>query len=338
MTGTAPRFWHQRGWRAIALLPLSAVFALLSRLRRLAYRLGIKRAAVLPVPVVVVGNIAVGGSGKTPVVAWLAEHLARAGYQPGIISRGYGRRDDGARCVEDGDSATEVGDEPLLLARLTGRPVAVGRDRPAAARCLLRAHPEVDLLISDDGLQHLALARAAELVVIDEQVLGNRWLLPAGPLREAIGRVRSADVVLIHGGVSSALRGALTGITCAPMTLAGDRFERLADRSERRAAADFGAAPVHAIAGIGRPQRFFDQLARLGLNVVPHPFPDHHLFSAGDLVVVPGEARIITEKDAVKCAQFAPPDTWVFPVRAQIPEAALQPILEKLNRHGRQAA
>ena len=194
------------------------------------------------------------------------------------------------------------------------------------------------MLISDDGLQHLALGRTAEIVVIDEQVLGNRWLLPAGPLRERLSRVHCADLVLTHGEVSTALCDALSGTACAPMTLAGDVFERLADRSERRAAAEFGAAPVHAIAGIGRPQRFFDQLAALGLNVVPHPFPDHHVFSARDLAVTAGEERILTEKDAVKCAHFAPPDTWVFPVRAQIPEAALQPILEKLTRHGRQAA
>ncbi len=338
MAATAPRFWQQRGWRAIALLPLSAVFATLSGLRRLAWRLGVKRASVLPVPVVVVGNIAVGGSGKTPVVVWLAEQLARHGYLPGIISRGYGREGDGVRCVADGDSAAEVGDEPLLLARLTGRPVAVGRDRPAAARCLLQAHPEVDVIISDDGLQHLALARTAEIIVIDEQVLGNRWLLPAGPLREGLSCVRRADLVLTHDGVSTLLLGALAGATCAPMTLAGDVFERLADRSERRTAADFGTEPVHAIAGIGRPQRFFDQLGELGLNVVPHPFPDHHVFSADDLAFAPGAARILTEKDAVKCAQFAPPGTWVFPVRAQIPDAALQPLLEKLTRHGRQAA
>ena len=338
MAATAPRFWQRRGWRAVALLPLSAVFAVLAGVRRLAYRLGMRQPAVLPVPVVVVGNIAVGGSGKTPVVLWLAEQLTRRGYRPGIISRGYGRQEDGVRCVDVHDDPAQVGDEPLLLTRLSGRPVAVGRDRPAAARCLLSAHPEVDVIISDDGLQHLALARAAEIVVIDEQVLGNRWLLPAGPLREGLSRVRRADLVLTHDGVSGALLAALSGVVHAPMTLAGDVFERLNARSERRSAKDFGAAPVHAVAGIGRPQRFFDQLAALGLEVVPHPFPDHHVFSAGDLAFAPGEARIVTEKDAVKCADFAPPDTWVLPVRAQIPDAALQPILEKLTRHGRQAA
>ncbi|MCB1959723.1 MAG: tetraacyldisaccharide 4'-kinase [Rhodocyclaceae bacterium] len=338
MPATAPRFWFDRGWRACLLRPASALFGALAALRRFAYARGWCTPRTVGVPVIVVGNIAVGGSGKTPVVAWLAAQLGDAGFTPGIISRGYGRSSDAAQCVDVTDSAIEVGDEPLLLARLTGCPVAVGRDRPAAAMCLRRDHPAVDVIISDDGLQHLALARAVEVVVVDEQVLGNRWLLPAGPLRESVGRLRSADLVLTHGEVSASLRAVLAGVATAPMTLRGDHFERLADRRERRSAADFGDTPIHAVAGIGRPQRFFDQLRDMGLNVVPHAFADHHPFSATDLAFGAGAVLLMTEKDAVKCAHFAPPDTWVFPVRAHIPPAALQPVLETLSRHGRQTA
>ncbi|TVT78169.1 MAG: tetraacyldisaccharide 4'-kinase [Denitromonas halophila] len=338
MTATAPALWQRRGWRALLLLPVSLVFAALSGARRLAYRLGVLSSQTAPVPVIVVGNVAVGGSGKTPVVIWLAEQLMAQGYRPGIISRGYGGQRTDARCVEASSRPDEVGDEPLLMARRTGCPVAVGRDRPAAARALCEGHPEVDVIISDDGLQHYALARTAEIVVIDERVLGNGWLLPAGPLREGIGRAGQADLVLTHGPVSPGLATRLSGVECAAMTLVGERFERIEQATQTAVAADFAGQTVHAVAGIGRPQRFFDQLTEMGLTVIAHPFPDHHAFTPADLAFGEGEATILTEKDAVKCAAFAPANTWVFPVRASIPDAALQPILEKLSRHGRQAA
>ncbi|MCZ4303632.1 tetraacyldisaccharide 4'-kinase [Zoogloeaceae bacterium G21618-S1] len=338
MTATAPAFWQRRGWRAVLLLPLSLVFAALSGLRRLAYRVGVLPSQAAPVPVVVVGNVAVGGSGKTPVVIWLAEQLTAQGYRPGIISRGYGGQRADVRCVVASSRPEDVGDEPLLMARRTGCPVAVGRDRPLAARVLCDAHPKVDVIISDDGLQHYALARTAEIVVIDERVLGNGWLLPAGPLREGVRRAVQADLVLTHGPVSSALADRLNGVSRAAMALVGERFERLGHPAQTAVAADFSGQSVHAVAGIGRPQRFFDQLSDLGLAVIAHPFPDHHAFTPADLAFGEGEATILTEKDAVKCAAFAPANTWVFPVRASIPDAALQPILEKLSRHGRQAA
>jgi len=338
MSAAAPPFWQARGWRAVLLLPLSALFGLLSALRRLAYRHGWIATRRAPVPVIIVGNIAVGGSGKTPVVAWLARQLTARGYTPGVVSRGYGRTDDAPQLVAPGDSAASVGDEPLLLAQLTGCPVAVGRDRPAAVELLLARRPEVDVILSDDGLQHLALGRDVEVLVVDEQVLGNRWLLPAGPLREPVSRLRRADLVVLHGPATEALTRALGAVTTAPMQLRGDHFESLGDRRQRRTAADFGATRVHAVAGIGRPERFFGQLRAMGLEVVPHPFPDHHAFSADDFAFAAGEPILLTEKDAVKCAPFAPEDTWVFPVSADIPEAALQPVLEKLNPHGRQTA
>ncbi|MBT0960863.1 tetraacyldisaccharide 4'-kinase [Denitromonas iodatirespirans] len=338
MAATAPQFWQRRGWRAIALRPLSLLFALLSAVRRLAYRCGLLARRSAPVPVVVVGNIAVGGSGKTPVVIWLAAQLQAQGFRPGIISRGHGGQVAQARCVVADDTADAVGDEPLLMARRTGCPVAVGRDRPAAAQVLCQQHHEVDVIISDDGLQHYALARTAEIVVIDERVLGNRWLLPAGPLREGIARAAQADLVLAHGPVSAGLTAQLGRVAQAPMTLVGAQFERIGQPGERVDASHFAGRAVHAVAGIGRPQRFFDQLAAMGLTVIPHAFPDHHVFVPADLAFGPGEAILMTEKDAVKCAAFAPDETWVFPVRASIPDAALQPLLETLSRHGRQAA
>ncbi|WP_333855484.1 tetraacyldisaccharide 4'-kinase [Denitromonas sp.] len=338
MTATAPAFWQRRGWRAVLLLPVSLVFAALSGARRMAYRLGVLSSQTAPVPVVVVGNVAVGGSGKTPVVIWLIQRLIEHGYRPGIISRGYGARSTEARCVDASSGPDEVGDEPLLMARRTGCPVAVGRDRPTVARALCEAHPDIDVIVSDDGLQHYALARTAEIVVIDERVLGNGWLLPAGPLREGVRRAVQADLVLTHGPVSSALAGRLNGVSRAAMALVGERFERLGHPAQTAVAADFSGQSVHAVAGIGRPQRFFDQLTDLGLAVIAHPFPDHHAFTPVDLAFGDGKATMLTEKDAVKCAAFALENTWVFPVRASIPDAALQPILEKLSRHGRQAA
>lgn len=338
MTATAPAFWQRKSWRAAVLLPFSLVFIVLSAVRRLAYRRGWLASPRAPVPVVVVGNVAVGGSGKTPVVIWLAEQLMRHGMTPGIISRGYGGQGAGVRCLTTESVAADVGDEPVLMARRTGCPVAVGRDRPAAARALCAAHPAVDVIISDDGLQHYALRREAEIVVVDERVLGNGWRLPAGPLREGVARLGEADLTLTHGPVSAALAARLGDVSQAPMALLGECFERLGAPGETADASAFAGQAVHAVAGIGRPQRFFDQLTAMGLTVIAHPFPDHHAFTPTDLAFEDGLPTILTEKDAVKCAPFAPANTWVFPVRASIPDAALQPILEKLSRHGRQAA
>ncbi|NTV10660.1 MAG: tetraacyldisaccharide 4'-kinase [Zoogloea sp.] len=331
MPRAAPRHWQQRGIAALALLPLSALFALLAGLRGLAYRSGLLRAERLPVPVIVVGNIAVGGSGKTPVVLWLVGMLREAGYRPGIISRGYGGSVEGAACVPaDGDPLV-YGDEPVLLAGLAGCPVCVGRDRPAAGRCLLAAHPEVNVIVSDDGLQHYRLHRDVELVVVDEAVLGNRLYLPAGPLREGLGRLRSADLVLAHGGLSPACRTRLAGVPVFDFHLAGKVFERLGDASQTRPPADFIGRRLHAVAGIGRPERFFSQLEAMGLSIVRHAFPDHHDFSPADIAFPQDEAVLMTAKDAVKCAPFAPSEAWVWPVRAVVPDGAARCVLEKLD-------
>lgn len=332
MSARAPAHWSRRGALAIVLLPLSLIFMLLAALRRGLYRAGVLRAQRLPVPVIVVGNIAVGGSGKTPVVAWLAEALSEAGFRPGIVSRGYGGSVESVAVVPADGDAARFGDEPVLLARLTRCPLAVGRDRPAAGRALLAAHPDVDVLISDDGLQHYALMRDIEIIVVDEQVMGNGWRLPAGPLREGVGRLAQADVVIAHGEVSEGLRTAAGRAPMAHMQLRGEMLERI-DGQECRPLAAFAGQRVHGVAGIGRPQRFFDQLAAAGLQVVPHAFPDHHAYVANDLQFDEPVPKILTAKDAVKCAAFAPADTWVLPVRASIDATASQRIVEKL-KHG----
>jgi len=337
MSHEAPAFWRSRSLPAAVLLPLGALFALLAALRRTLYRTGVLRAVRLPVPVVVVGNIAVGGSGKTPAVDWLVARLREAGYTPGIVSRGYGGRVVGVALVpRDGDPAL-FGDEPVLLARLTGCPLAVGADRPAAARALLAAHPQCDLIVADDGLQHYRLARDVEVAVVDEATLGNGWRLPAGPLREPLARLRTVDAILAHGALSPGLARRLAGRPVFGMALVGDAFRPLGAAGAPRPAAAFRGQRMHAVAGIGRPERFFAQLEGLGIAVVPHPFPDHHRYTPQDLDFAPGEAKVLTSKDAVKCATFAPADCWEFPVTARIAPGAAERILEKLS-HGRATA
>lgn len=337
MSRSAPAFWQSRSVAAVALLPLAVLFGLLSAIRRQLFRFGVLRPVRLPVPVVVVGNIAVGGSGKTPVVQWLVERLRAAGFTPGIVSRGYGGRVQGVAIVEPGGDPAVFGDEPVLLADTARCPVAVGADRPAAALELLRVHPQCDVVISDDGLQHYRLARDVEIVVVDERTLGNRWLLPAGPLREGIGRLASVDALLVHGPLSSALRRRVGDRPLFDMRLEGDTFRALRDPDLRCDASAFAGRTVHAVAGIGRPERFFAQLSAMGLDVVGHAFPDHHPFVPADLAFAPGEPKLLTSKDAVKCRSFAPADAWEFPVEARVAAGAAERILEKLT-HGRPAA
>ncbi|MBN8442679.1 MAG: tetraacyldisaccharide 4'-kinase [Thauera sp.] len=337
MAARAPAFWKGCGPLAVALFPLSLLFGAVAHARRGLFRSGMLRVERLPVPVIVVGNIAVGGSGKTPVVEWLAGLLRAAGFRPGIVSRGYGGTLEGVAVLPLEADPDRYGDEPTLLARLTGCPVAVGRDRPAAARELLRCHPECDVVIADDGMQHYRLHRDVEVAVVDEAVLGNRCLLPAGPLREGIDRLRKVDLVIAHGNLSAQLRRRLRDCAVFPMHLEGGALRALRSPDTRSEPSALRGRRVHAVAGIGRPQRFFDQLASYGLDVVPHAFADHHRFVPADLVFASGEPIVMTSKDAVKCRPFAPDDCWEFPVRACIGSGAAERILEKLE-NGSQTA
>ena len=337
-----PVFWRKRSLPAASLLPAATLFRSLAALRCGLYRHGFLRREQLPVPVIIVGNIAVGGSGKTPAVLWLIEELRKAGHHPGIVSRGYGGQATNIPqlVIAGPDSRPDpgfYGDEPVMLAQQAGCPVAVGRDRPAAACALLAAHPECDVIVSDDGLQHYRLARTVEIAVVDEATLGNGWPLPSGPLREPLARLAETDLILAHGELSPHLRAQTGTVPVASMRLIGERFRSLAKPDEWCGAEAFAGKKVHALAGIGRPQRFFDQLMTMGLDVIPHPFPDHHHYCAADLDFAPGEIKLMTSKDAVKCAAFATPDAWELPVRAIIDAGAIAPVLEKLD-DGRQTA
>ncbi len=321
--------WQTRGPTAVLLLPLAGLFALAANLRRLAYRLGWLSSVKLPVPVLVVGNITAGGSGKTPLVLYLARELVRHGWRPGLISRGYGGSATGVEAVSPQSGAMRVGDEPLLLARRSGCPVYVGRDRVAAAQALLAAHPECNLLIADDGLQHLRLARDIEIAVMDERGLGNGWPLPAGPLRECPARLAAADALVLNGAASPP-----PGI--APrrlfrMRLVGARWRNLHDPQRTCDAGSLRGRALRALAGIGHPARFFRQLEEMGLQAETQAFPDHHAFRPSDLDLRGAEALLMTEKDAVKCQAFAPPETWVLPVDAQLDPDLAHWVLEKLN-------
>lgn len=303
------KFWYRRGLLAWLLWPLSLLFRAGVAARRLLYFLRIRKSRHPGIPVIVVGNITVGGTGKTPLVIWIAEFLKSKGLSPAIISRGYGAKVTEPRAATVAADATEVGDEPIVLARRTGCPVWVGPDRPRVAAALRAAHPEVNVLVLDDGLQHYRMRRDIEIAVIDARGLGNGFLLPAGPLREPRSRLRNVDAVV--GPAAGALKD-------FAMSLAGEEAHRMTDARERRALARFAGQRVHAAAGIGDPNRFFLHLGRAGLKVIPHPFPDHHAFSERDLEFGDGLPVMLTEKDAVKLRTRARADWWVLPVSARL--------------------
>jgi tetraacyldisaccharide 4'-kinase len=321
--------WQRRGLLACLLYPVSILFGLLASLRRGAYRSGLLPRERLPVPVIVVGNITVGGSGKTPLVVALAEALRQKGWRPGIITRGHGGSSGDATLVRPEGDPGRFGDEAVLLARRSGCPVCAGRDRAAAARLLLASHPGCDLLIADDGLQHYRLERELELAVFDARGVMNGWLLPAGPLREPLARLASVDAIVLNGA----------GVSPAPtlrrptfrMQLEAGRLYRLGNPGLTCAAGDLAGQRLHAVAGIGAPQRFFDQLAELGMAVETHAFPDHHAYSAEDLAYQ-ADALLVTEKDAVKLETLRLPfAVWVLPVTARIDPDIAAFLLERLD-------
>jgi tetraacyldisaccharide 4'-kinase len=264
----------------------------------------------LPVPVIVVGNVTIGGAGKTPLVIALVAALRELGWKPGVASRGYGGLARGPRLLGPEPDPAQVGDEPALIAIRTGAPVAIGADRPAAARLLL--DEGVDLVVADDGLQHYPLARDVEICVLDGvRRLGNGRLLPAGPLRESAPRLGEVDFIVCNGGEPQA--GEI------PMRLAAGAAVSLVDASIRKPLATFSQTRVHAVAGIGHPQRFFDTLREYGIDVIEHPFPDHHRYVPDDLVFADDLPILMTEKDAVKCRAFGNGNWWAVPVAAELP-------------------
>lgn len=316
------RHWQRRGAIAWLLWPASLAFGLVVFFRRLLYRLRLFRSHGAGIPVIVVGNLTAGGTGKTPLVLWIAGLLREHGWKPGIVSRGYGGNAVEPREVSIASDPAETGDEPMLLARRSGCPVWVAPDRIAACRALRAQHPECDVIVADDGLQHYALRRDIEICVVDGRSEGNGFLQPAGPLREPRGRLRSVDAVVVHGA---------KGVQGYSMTLEGETLVRFTDARDARPAKSFKGQRVHAVAGIGDPKRFFLHLARFGLKVVPHPFPDHHRFRAEDFAFGDDDPVVMTEKDAVKCKRFAQAHFWVLPVSATLDPAFERWLLEELG-------
>ncbi len=319
--------WYRLSPLHVLLFPLSLIFRALAALRRFLYRSGILASVKLPVPVVVVGNISVGGTGKTPLTLWLAQQLIDSGWHPGIVSRGYTKASGQARtprAVSVDDDAAQVGDEPLLMAQRALCPVWIGRDRPAAALALLQAHPECDIILSDDGLQHYRLQRDAEIAVVDgARRFGNGLLLPAGPLREPVSRLKTVDAVVVNGSHAKENEFA--------MQLEGTHFSNLLNPGLTVTPGELAGQRLHAIAGIGHPQRFFRYLQQLGLECTTHAFPDHHHYLPSDVAFDGADAVLMTEKDAVKCAPFATERCWVLRVDAQVAPALTQLIIEKVT-------
>lgn len=320
------RWYGRPGW-LLLLLPLAALYRAVVHVRR---QWQLRRQPPLRVPVVVVGNIAVGGTGKTPLLITLVRQLQQAGYAPGVVSRGYGATTDGMpRAVSPDDTSDEVGDEPLLIARTVDCPVVIGRDRPAAAQMLAEQHL-CNIVLSDDGLQHYRMHRDLELVVVDaSRGFGNGHCLPCGPLREPLGRLHKVDWILRNGNQPCSQ---LESWSPVPMRLRPQAWVNV-QTGERREISDMGwqREPVYAVAGIGNPQRFFITLNELGLTLFPQEFPDHHTFRSEDFRGFADATVIMTAKDAVKCQSFARPSWWYLDVAVELPQSFSKAFLQRVE-------
>ncbi len=312
------RIWYRHSIFSYMLLPLSWLFQLIIIIRRWLYRLQIKKVNCFSVPVIVIGNITIGGTGKTPFVIWLANLLSQQGYKPGIVSRGYKVKNiTKPRLITTNSSVTEAGDEPLIIARHTNCPVVITPNRSKAIELLINQH-NCNIIISDDGLQHYAMARNIEIVVVDGQrQFGNGWLLPAGPLREPISRLKSVDFV-VYNTVNMHLKPATSLIA-------------VNDNNRRLKITELAGKKVHAVAGIGNPQRFFASLCQLGLQIIEHPFPDHYNFKKNDIDLDENSIIIMTEKDAVKCVDIADERHWFLPVTAELEKNLANKILSRIT-------
>lgn len=304
------------------LWPLSVLYQLVISLRKQLYVSGVFKQHQISVPVIVVGNITVGGTGKTPFVIWLSTQLKNAGYRPGIISRGYGgHAGHYPQLVDKNSVAKLVGDEPVLIHRHTLCPMAVAPDRVAAARLLVEQH-NCNIIISDDGLQHYALKRDIEIVIVDGQrQFGNQLCLPAGPLREPLNRIKQSDFIVVNSPPNN---------TDFSMHLEQGAAVNLSDPALTKSLDQFSGKTIHAVAGIGNPQRFFQQLRQHNMSVIEHSFTDHHSFRDLDLQFSDDLPILMTEKDAVKCQSFAKPNMWFVPIEATIQGKLLDQLIIKL--------
>jgi tetraacyldisaccharide 4'-kinase len=330
------KLWYEEPPGMSALQPLSWLYGGVVSARRAAYERGLLQSHAVSRPLIVVGNLTVGGTGKTPLTIWLANRLRQRGLEVGLVSRGYGREQSGLRVVTADSSWQEVGDEPLLLQRRTGCMTIVASDRVAGAHELVARGAQV--ILADDGLQHLRMRRDCEIVVVDgARGFGNGRVLPAGPLRESGSRARTVDALVVNGGTpGKPLRGLPPELTAAAlrMRLTAAEAWQVRGASHGSSAGQvqpleaFRGRPVHAVAGIGNPQRFFADLRACGLEIIEHPFPDHHALSAADLDFGDGLAVLMTEKDAVKCGDLAGPRLWYVPVEAAFSEADSRRLLD----------
>jgi tetraacyldisaccharide 4'-kinase len=321
--------WYGAGAHPSLLQPLSWLYGALIELRRRAYAAGWLSSERIGRPVIVIGNLTVGGTGKTPLTLWLAQQLRARGRSVGILSRGYGRADGTARLVGPESSWREVGDEPLLLARRSGCATVVARDRPAGARLLVAGGAQ--LILCDDGLQHLRLGRDCAIAVIDgARGFGNGELLPAGPLREPAAALARVDLVIVNGPPEHPSLAHLPPSRLLRMDLVAADAVRVDAAAGPRPLSAFGGRPVHAVAGIGHPARFFRELRGAGLELIEHPFSDHHPFTAADLAFGDSLPVLMTEKDAVKCTAFADARLWYVPVAARFSEQDARQLMARV--------
>lgn len=322
------RAWYRGAWWLWLLRPLEALFRCVAALRRGLYQQGVLASYRADRPVIVVGNITLGGTGKTPVVIALVEALQGQGIRPGVVSRGYGASvGEYPHIVSDTSTVAECGDEPLLIYRRTGCPCVAAPSRPDAVRTLLANHA-IDVVLSDDGLQHYALRRDMEIAVVDAQAgYGNGFCLPAGPLREPVSRLRSVDFLLSRGSDDPA---------------SGVRYEldclvNLATGEERAASPEAIGNAAYAVAGIGQPKQFFQTLSELGFQLEQRVFADHHAYRQEDFADLRDKPILMTEKDAIKCREFAGDNAWYLRINARLPQALPQAVAA-LARSGTHAA
>lgn len=324
-------FWYRKSAAAYLLAPLSWLFQLICRCRFWFYRY-LKVQQDFPVPIIVVGNLTVGGTGKTPLVSWLIHMLREQGYHPGIVMRGYGSslKNNSFEIVALNSHAVAVGDEPLMLRQKTDCPLVIGKNRPRAVKALLKSFPEVDVVISDDGLQHYALARDVEIAVIDGQRrLGNGFCLPVGPLRESPKRLKSVDFIVANGNAMPGEWVMGTQLAREAYRVSNDQFSNFIEQWQGKT--------VHAVAGIGNPERFFSALRNKGINVIAHPFPDHYQFKKEDLLFNDDLLVVMTEKDAVKCRTFAHEGVFYIPLEVKLQDEFKEVLLRKI-KHGQKTA
>ncbi len=315
--------WYSRNVLTQLLKPLSWLFCGIVAIRRTLYSLKILKSTRLAVPVIVVGNISVGGTGKTPLVIWIATFLKESGFTPGIVSRGYsGKAKSWPQQVRPDSDPVIVGDEAILISRQSGCPMAVGPDRVAAGQALLK-YSDCDIIISDDGLQHYALQRTLEVIVVDGiRRFGNEYCLPAGPLREATNRLDKVDFIVTNG---IAKQGEFA------MRYSGKVLVNLLDTQSKLMLSEFKDISVHAVSAIGNPQRFFDYLRSQGLNIIEHTFPDHYMYSQNDIEFDDDLAVIMTEKDAVKCQRYPVNNYWYLPINVEMKKEFGLRLLNKIG-------